>query len=169
MSYPRFAILTLMCSGAMLFAADSAPLAKQDADFVQKATVLGLAEVASSEAALKRGVISPEERKFAQKMVDDHTSVNKELASIASAKGIVLPQVADKDATTKLEKINATADKDFAEYYLESQISDHKDAIDLFEEQSKDGKDQELKAFAGKHLPHLLAHLETAKALEAKH
>jgi putative membrane protein len=143
------------------------PVDKADAEFVRKAAVASLIEIHESDLALKRG-LSAEERKFAQQMVDDHGKVNKELAALAEKKGIAVPKALDKDAQAKIDKLAKVEEKDFAEEYLECQVKAHKDAVDLFEDQSKDGKDPELRAFAATHLPHLKSHLDTAKQLEAK-
>ena len=39
-------------------------------------------------------------------------------------------------------------------------VADHKEDVDLFDKDSKDSKDAELKAFAGKTLPTLKMHLD---------
>jgi putative membrane protein len=46
------------------------------------------------------------------------------------------------------------------------QVSAHKDAVSLFERYSKDGDNADLKAFAGKYLPHLQEHLKMAQDLD---
>lgn len=144
------------------------PVDKVDTEFVRKAALCGLAEVQAAELALKRG-LSPEERKFAQQMVDDHSKVNKELTALAEKKGIAVPKALDKDTQAKVDKLGKVEEKEFAEEYMECQVKEHKQAVDLFEDQSKNGKDPELKAFAASHLPHLKSHLDVAKQLEAKH
>jgi hypothetical protein len=40
------------------------------------------------------------------------------------------------------------------------------DAVSLFERSSEEGDSAELKAFVGKHLPHLHEHLKMAQALD---
>jgi len=44
-------------------------------------------------------------------------------------------------------------------------VKDHEEAVSLFDEEAKTGKDPELKAFAAKTLPTLKDHLKMAKAL----
>jgi putative membrane protein len=143
------------------------PVDKNDAEFVRKAATAGMMEIHTSELALRRG-LSADERKFAQQMIDDHTKVNKELATLAEKKGIAVPKAIDQDGQAKVDKLAKVEEKKFAEEYLECQVKDHKDAVSLFEDESKDGKDPELRAFAATHLPHLKGHLDTAKQLEAK-
>ena len=46
---------------------------------------------------------------------------------------------------------------------MDGQLKDHKEAVSLFEKESKSGKDEDLKAWAGKTLPHLREHLKMAQ------
>ena len=161
-------LLTLVIPFSALHAVDSTPLNEDDTEFVKKATIGGLIEIQSAESALKR-TLTPEEQSFAKQLVADHKKTNDELAAIAKAKNVTVPAALGADEQEKLAKMSEIKDKDFNEEFLEHQISCHKKAIDLFEDQADDGKDADLKAFAVKTLPHLKAHLETAKRLEAKY
>lgn len=143
-------------------------LDKQDVEFAQKAAQCGMLEVRSSEIALQRG-LNEEDKNFAQQVIADHKKANKELAGIAERKGITLPRELDAKHQEKLDKLAKASDKEFGERYCEMQISAHKDAIDLFEDQADDGKDADLKAFAIANLPTLKTHLDHAKKLEDKH
>jgi putative membrane protein len=49
---------------------------------------------------------------------------------------------------------------------MKEMVSDHKDAVDLFEKASK-SDDPDIAAFASKTLPKLQAHLQHAKQLES--
>jgi putative membrane protein len=80
---------------------------------------------------------------------------------LASSKGVTLP---NKEVDTdKWEKRSA---KSFDEEYMEKMVSDHKDAVDLFEKEAKKGDDVQLTAFASKTLPTLQAHLAKAQDLK---
>jgi putative membrane protein len=165
-------LLTLLITScfAAAWAADNTmvSLDKQDAEFVRKAAQCGMLEVESSEIALKRGLTGPD-KDFAEQMVSDHRKANKELQALAEKKGCTWPSNLEEKYQDKLDKINKASDKDFAERYLEKQISWHKDAVDLFEDEADKGKDADLKAFAIATLPTLKNHLEHAKKLENMH
>lgn len=141
---------------------------KEDAEFIRKAALSGMLITHSSDVALKRG-LSGDDKVFAQSVLDAHTKSNKELRSLAEKKGVTLSGEFDEKHQGKLDKISKASDANFAERYLEGQISAHKDAIDLFEAQAEKGKDPDLKAFAASTLPHLKSHLEQAKRLENKY
>ncbi len=162
------AIIALILPLTFLQAADGTTLHEDDVDFIKQATITGLIEIRSSEAALTRG-LTADEQAFAKKLIADHRKANEELAEIAKRKGVTPPSDLAADEQKKLTKMTSIKDKDFNEEFLEHQISCHKKAIDLFEDQAEDGKDADLKAFATKTLPHLKAHLATARDLEDKY
>lgn len=163
-----FILLTFIIPFTLMQAADPAKLNDNDADFIKKATIGGMMEIQSAESALKR-TLTAEEQTFVKQLITDHKMVNAELATIAKAKGAMMPEGLPADEQKKLSKMGEIKDKDFNKEFLEHQITCHKKAVDLFEEEADDGKDADLKAFATKHLPHLKAHLATAKQLEAKY
>src|SRR5262245_58188613 len=57
-----------------------------DTDFAREVSAAGLAEVNLGRIGVQRAV-NPEVRKFAQRMVDDHTKANQELITLANKKG----------------------------------------------------------------------------------
>ena len=132
-----------------------------DQSFLEKAAKSGMEEVAISQVAAARST-NPQVKEFAEMMVSDHGGANTELTSLATTKGATLPM--DK---TDIEKWSKRSTKNFDLEYIEKMVSDHKDAVSLFEKESKStSADSDLKAFALKTLPTLLAHLEKAKALK---
>jgi putative membrane protein len=102
-------------------------------------------------------------KQFAQMMVSDHGSANSELMALAAAKGVTLDVKDAKDM--KLEEKWSKKTKGVDEDYMEEMISDHKDAVDLFEKAAK-SDDADIAAFARKTLPTLQAHLSQAKDLK---
>lgn len=162
------AIVAFILPLSLMQAADPAVLHEDDQAFIKKATTACLIEIRSSEAALKR-TLTAEELSFARQLISDHGKVNDELAAIAKKKNVTPPAGLAADEQEKVAKMSEVKDKDFNEEFLEHAITCHKKSIDLFEDQAEDGKDADLKAFAIKTLPHLKAHLETAKKLEAKY
>ena len=55
---------------------------------------------------------------------------------------------------------------DFDRAYMASQVRAHRDAVSLFQKESKSGKDAELKSFAATTLPALQEHLKMARDLK---
>jgi putative membrane protein len=66
-------------------------VSSSDRRFVTEAAEAGQSEIAHSRIALERAT-NDDVKRFAQRMVDDHTKTNQELMQLASSKGIALPQ-----------------------------------------------------------------------------
>ena len=56
--------------------------------------------------------------------------------------------------------------RDFDKAYMDMMVSDHKDDISLFEDNSNSAKDGDVKSFAAKTLPVLRTHLDSAQAVQ---
>ena len=136
-----------------------------DQDFAMKAASSGLAEVEASRAITEK-TTSDSVREFAQRMAEDHGRANQELIALATAKQIALPTGAvgpHADAVTQLSgAMGADSDR---RYVQDFGIQAHKEAIELFEREAREGSDAELKAFAESKLPTLKMHLEHAQKL----
>ncbi|MEO6003000.1 MAG: DUF4142 domain-containing protein [Opitutus sp.] len=136
-------------------------LSHGDRSFFEKAAKSGMKEIAVSKGAMDR-LNNPQVKQFAQMMVTDHTGANTELMALAAAKGVVLPAKDSKEM--KLDEKWSKKTKGVDEDYMEAMISDHKDAVDLFEKAAK-SDDADIAAFARKTLPTLQQHLTMAKDL----
>jgi putative membrane protein len=162
------------CGAALAFAllpagpatAAGAPAKPSHADrsFADTAAQAGTAEVEMAKLA-QRHAASADVKSFAERMVADHTKANEQLASIATAQGITLPtKLSGKDRRelTRLGKLEGPA---FDKEYVKSQVDAHKDAVRLFTRESRSGKDDDLKNFAGTTLPTLEDHLTMVTTL----
>src|SRR5690606_30640297 len=110
----------------------------------------------------------PKVKEFAKHMVEDHTKANEELRSLASSKGVELPDGPSLLQKGKSKLMLSTADgEDFDRRYMDSMgITAHEDTIELFEKAVKEAEDAEVKAFAQKTLPKLQEHLKMAQEIQ---
>lgn len=134
----------------------------EDIEFVLDAAKGGMAEVELGRMAAERAK-SDEVKKFAQRMVDDHSKANDQLKTIAEAKGITLPSEigAQEKATMKrLEKLNGAA---FDRAYMQTMVGDHVKDVNEFKKESNAGRDPQVKSFASSTLPTLEEHLQQAR------
>lgn len=133
-------------------------VSRSDRTFLEKAAKSGMKEVVVSEAVLPN-VTTPGARDFARMMIKDHTAANKELKTLATSKGVTLPaETKQMDLIDKWSEKSKDLDAD----YFDEMVSDHKEAVELFEKASK-SEDPEIAAFARKLLPALKQHLDEAK------
>ena len=101
-------------------------------------------------------------------MVTDHTKTSTELKSMVSGGKVKaeVPAALDSSHQSKLDKLKGLNGDDFTKQYDSDQVAAHKDAVNLFERYSKGGDNADLKAWAGKTLPALQAHLKMAQDLK---
>jgi putative membrane protein len=137
--------------------------ASADIEFAQKAAMGGKHEVDGAKFAAGKASHAGV-KAFANKLVKDHTAANNELMSMMKKKQI--PMAADEKAAAEPWRDQTGGAFDRA--YIEHAITEHEKDIALFEMESKDGGDAELKAWAAKKLPTLREHLKAAQNLKAK-
>lgn len=136
-----------------------APLNDKDKAFIQDAAKDGMMEVEMGKMGQKQAK-NAEVKKFATRMVTDHSKANNELKALAKKKGVTLDTASPKEH--KMD--DATFDKD----YMDQMVKDHEKDVTEFEEQAKDGSDADVKAWANQTLPTLKKHLEMAKEIQGK-
>ena len=138
---------------------------QDDSKFAVKAADGGMMEVELSKLALTKST-SPEVKKLAKMMVDDHTSANNELKKLAGTKNISIPAAVSTDKQEKLTDFMKKTGNDFDKDYASYLVSDHKDAIALFKKQAEKGKDAEIKSWAASKLSTFEHHLQMAESTE---
>lgn len=138
---------------------------EKDTEFAVKAADGGMLEVELGKLA-QTNAASPEVKKFAQMMVDEHTKANDELKAVAAQKNITLPATMGEKCQKKYNDLAEKKGNDFDKDYISLMVSDHKDVVDEFEKEADKGNDPEIKAWAGEKLPALRHHLEMAQATE---
>ena len=142
----------------------SGTLAAQDATFVREASQGGMAEIKQGQFAAKNAE-NDAVKQYGQKLVTDHTKANQELKQLATSKGASIPTEIGKHQAS-CDRLAALKGREFDQAFKEQTIKDHEEAIRIFEQQTQQGSDAELKAFAQKHLPHLRQHLTMAQQLQ---
>lgn len=145
----------------------SAKLARADRDFAMKAAQAGRAEVDAGKLAAGNAA-NAEVKKFGEHMAQDHSKANDELMQIAQSKGFTLPSEPDRSHQRFAKQLQGMSGDRFDRTYMrEAGVKDHKNALALFSNEAKKGKDPELRAYAQKILPDIQEHLKTAQQISA--
>lgn len=143
-----------------------APVNEKTKEFIRKASASGKFEVDSSELA-KKSAQSTEVKSFAQRMIEDHTKANKDLAAAARQAGAQVPEPKlepkHEEVISQLKKQTGQA---FDRTYVDAQVSAHRQAVDQFQAYAKQGDNAQIKQFATQTLPVLQKHLESAADLK---
>jgi putative membrane protein len=108
---------------------------------------------------------SPRVKSFAAMMVRDHTKASEELRSIAQSKNITVPDALERDHNDLLSDLQEKSGEEFDREYMSKMVDDHQEDVDNFTKYAEDGEDPDLKSFAAKMLPKLLAHQDSAKSI----
>jgi putative membrane protein len=132
-------------------------------DFIKEAATSDMLEIDAAKIAQQKG--NPDEKKFAEQMITDHTKTSSELKGLVPAEmSSVIPTSLDGSSQKKVDKLKDTKPDSFASEYDPMQVSAHEDAVSLFERYAKD-ENAKLKDWAGKTLPALQHHLQMAEEL----
>lgn len=159
------AIISLLISGSAALAAGK--LDRSDAALLKDIAQANIAEVETGKLAIEKSS-SPEIKKFAQMMVDDHSKGLAEVKTLASASGTELPDGPDvKHKAAMVEFKTLKGDTFDSRYVKQAGVGDHEATEKLLKKTQAEAKDADLKALAAKMLPIVQAHLQHAQSLAA--
>ena len=152
-------IVAISLTGAVR-AADTAStgassLSEKDKTFMKKAAKGGTMEVVMGEVAEQKGQ-SEDVKSFGKRMVTDHSKANDELKSIASKKGVELP---NKEHSAKWSSDKA---------YIDMMVKDHEKDLAEFKEEASSGSDPDVKKFADDTSKVIQEHLDLVKEIQGK-
>lgn len=139
-------------------------LSTSDSLFIDQAARSGLAEVQEGQVAqqqARRAAV----RQFAAMMVTDHSAVNDQLMALAQQKQITPPNAPTDLQRGDLTRLQAMKGAAFDRQYLDEQVADHQQVLNLFQTEAQQGTDPDVKAFAAKYAPTIAHHLEEAEKL----
>ena len=145
-------------ANATMAAGQKAP----DETFVTRTAAAGMAEVELGKMAVEKAA-SDEVKKFAQRMVDDHSKANDELKALAQRKNINLPDATDPQLKAMQDRLSKFSGGAFDRAYMQVMISEHRKAVNEFRLASRAANDPDVKSWAAKTLPTLEEHLKMAQ------
>jgi putative membrane protein len=156
-------LLTALClAGAA--SAETGRSSAADTDFVRKASSGNLTEIALGKLAADQAS-SDDVKKYAARMVTDHTQANEKLSKLAGSKGIQIataPDVAQQQDIDRLKGLDGAA---FDRAYSDLIVRSHKLTAGLYELEASKGEDVEIRAFARDTMPVLREHEKLADSL----
>jgi len=138
-----------------------------DETFAKNAADAGMAEVQLGDLATKNGE-SQAVKDFGSRMVTDHTKANDQLKSIASQKGIMLPEKISEKHQEAFDRLSKLTGAQFDKAYIKEMVKGHEHVATEFETASKEVKDADLKQFAANTLPTIKEHLKMARQINSE-
>ena len=156
-----------------------------DKSFVEHMSADGIAEVRLGQLAAQRAS-NAEVKKFAQRMVADHSKANDELKPIAAKLNAELPTAMDDEHQDLHDKLSKMSGAEFDREYMNAMVEGHEDVANQLERKANDrvgdrgvgttgtakgaaaDTDAAVTAWASKTLPAVRQHLESAKQIQQK-
>jgi putative membrane protein len=140
-------------------------LQRTDERMLRDIAQANLAEIETGRIALDKSK-DEQVRKFAQQMVDDHTTAMKDVQQLAQTKGVTLPDGPDMKHKTVATALKALSGDTFDKQYMsQAGVGDHRKTHDLLQKTQRDAKDPDLKALAAKMIPVVHGHLTEAEQI----
>jgi len=141
--------------------------ATADANFMKSLAMGGMAEVEAGRLATSKAS-DKEVKDFAEKMVSDHSKNNDQLKTLAKQKQVELPTTVDADHVAEKAKLEKQSGAEFDAQYMQGQVKDHQETVQLLQHEVDSGQDPAVKAFAQETLLVVQHHLKMAKELQGK-
>lgn len=143
-------------------------LASEDQEMMQDIAHANLAEIEVGKLALEKSQ-NEQVRKFAQRLIDDHTAAMKELQKLAQSKNAELPTETDIQHKAIATALQALSGETFDNQFIQRVgVGDHQRTHELLQKTQKSAKDKDLRAYAQKTMKVVGQHLATAKKMEIK-
>jgi len=138
-----------------------------DQSFVEKASAIDLAEINLGNLAARLGT-NEQVKQFGQQMVADHTKSSKMLLAVSDKKSLKSATAMDKKHQELFDKLKTLSGAEFDRDYMKHMVMGHQKAVELYRQEAKQGKDEDLKAFAQKTLPTVEMHHKMAQEINDK-
>lgn len=132
--------------------------ATKDKMFVRNAIEGGLAQIQLGQMAEQKAA-SDDVKALGRQMVDDHTALNKDMASVADSMGVMLPKHINKMDQAEYEKLNGLSGDAFDTEYLTMMVKDHHKDLREFRVEAVDTQDPSLRDAAVKGAKTIHEHL----------
>lgn len=136
--------------------------------FVTAAATSDMYEIQAAKLAQQTST-NPAVKKFAARMIKDHTASSDKLKALLAKGGInaTLPTDLDERRKGMLDNLAKAKPADFDKMYADQQMAAHDEAVTLLKGFVDHGDNADLKAFATSILPTVQEHEAMAKQIQA--
>ena len=138
--------------------------AKDEIDFVTRASIGNLFAIAESQLAIDRAD-DPKVKAFAQQLVEDHEKANAALETATDGSGAAVATRLDEDHQVRVTTLQGKSGADFDKAYVADQGEIHSNALTLYADYMLLGSNAKLKALAIKMIPVTQTQLKNVLAL----
>jgi putative membrane protein len=129
----------------------------RDKQFLRKAAEAGIADVELGKLAAERGNTA-DVKAFGQKMVDDHSTLNQQIATVADGLGLRLPKTMNSAGKAEYDKLKALSGEDFDKEYVTYMSKANHEAFRDYRTEATSATNENVKELIGKAAPMVRDH-----------
>jgi putative membrane protein len=128
-----------------------------------------LFEIQSSQLALQKSR-NARVRRFAQRMIDEHTQMQTELSTAVRTTGpsLTVPTALGNRHASAIQDLQGATGREFDRMYLTAQINAHDEALVVNQNYAQTGDDPALKQLAANAVPTIQEHLNMAQQIAGR-
>jgi putative membrane protein len=156
------ALALCLCLPRLMLAQEENPVSDQK--FADKAANIDKAEVKLAQLALEK-TSNADVKKFAERMVQDHSRMDKKLTGIMTQQNLPMPERLDAKHQALYDRLSRLQGEEFDRAYAAAMVKGHTEAIQLFESEARNGKDAAIRSLAETEVPTLKEHLALAEKM----
>ncbi|HZQ73654.1 MAG TPA: DUF4142 domain-containing protein [Burkholderiales bacterium] len=158
-----------ICSLSLFAFAGAAGAAGQidhaDASAMKKLAGANMAEIEGGKLAVSNAQ-SEDVKKFAQRMIDDHSKMLDDLKKLAAAKGVKLPDKAPMSERGQMKKLEGLSGARFDQAYMDHMVKDHQKDVQETDKIISKAKDADFKQAVQDANAKIKEHLEMAQQVD---
>jgi putative membrane protein len=123
-------------------------------------------EIQSSQLALQKSR-NQRVRRFAQRMIDEHTRMSTDLSTAVRSTGpsLTVPTALDNRHQSAMQDLQGVTGREFDRMYLTAQVNAHNEALVVNQNYAQVGDDPALKQLANNAIPSIQEHLNQAQQI----
>ncbi len=129
----------------------------RDKLFLRKAAEEGIVDVELGKLAAEKGSTA-DVKAFGQKMVDDHTDLNQQIAMVADQMGFRLPKAISNAGKAEYDKLKTLSGPDFDKEYVTYMSKANHEAFRDYRTESTSATNENVKELIGKAAPMIREH-----------
>jgi putative membrane protein len=135
--------------------------------FLGQAMQDGIAEIQVCQLALQKSE-NPEVKRFAQRLIADHSRMDSDIASVAQTVGVTVPNQPSTGKKSVYQRLSKLSGRTFDRAFIDHNVRDHKSHVKEFGLQADAGSEVQVRELAQRELPILQQHLQLSQQIADK-
>ncbi len=153
-----------LCTASFTYAQDTTA---QDKTFLMNSAEGSMAEITMSKLALQKSK-NEDVKQYAQKMIDDHTTLMNNMKPIADKMGVQPPTKLNPSHQAEAARLKSMSGEKFDKEYITAMVGDHHKDLGEFTTEQNTTQDPDLKAAVTQGTPIIKMHVDMIDQIAQK-